>query len=196
MRKRSLFAIFTSLAVVAELAYAYASEAYLARVESSNLSHGTHYNTETMLKLLPKETYLKMIRNAEGTNLFRNLYANLRGGKIDILRDGDLSCTFFTSSILWHFRLLGEGPHANTVGFINDLEKSGWKKTDEPKEGDVLIWESQQGASGEEHPHNGFYLGGETAISSSDTKQTPVTHDLTFGGTRKITAIYTHQFLK
>lgn len=154
------------------------------------------------MQLLLRDTYLQMIKNSVGSNLFRNLYAEIDGTKRDILRDGNLSCNFFVSSILWHFKLLKEGPHANTVGFLRDLEASGWYKVEEPREGDVILWEPKLGISGETHPHTGFYIGNHRVITNNDTVRTPIEEDLTYGtnenGTpkRAITAIYTHPFLK
>jgi hypothetical protein len=141
-----------------------------------------------------KDTYLQMIQNSVGSKLFRNLYAEVDGQKKDILDDGNISCTFFVSSVLWHFKLLTEGPHANTPGFIRDLQKSGWSKTDTPKRGDLIKWESMMQKSGE-HPHWGFYLDEHTAISHVDSERTPTQHSIDFGGARKIEEIYTHPFL-
>ena len=147
------------------------------------------------MKLLHKDTYLAMIRGSVGSNTYRHLYAEIDGTKTDITRDGDLSCNFFVSGILWHFRLLEEGPHANTTGFLRDLEKSGWYKTDEPQEGDIVLWEKKLGKSGELHPHTGFYVGQGSVVTNSDGARTPVEADLSFGD-RAIEAIYTHKFLR
>ncbi len=148
------------------------------------------------MQLLPKDTYLQMIKNGVGSKLFRNLYADIDGVKTDILRDGDLSCNFFASLVLWHFRLLKEGPHANTPGFIRDLEGSGWTKTPTPHAGDIVLWSPKVGKSGELHPHTGFYIDENTAISNSDIERAPILHHLTFDNTRAIEAIYTHAFLQ
>ena len=152
------------------------------------------------MKLLSRDTYLAMIKNSVGSTLFRTLYAEVDGKKEDILKEGELSCTFFVSSILWHFRLLTEGPHANTPGLVRDLEKSGWVKTDVPTEGAVVIWEVMQQKSGP-HPHSGFYVNSDKAISHIDNTKTPQEHHNTFGTKpdgapqRRIIALYTHSFL-
>ncbi len=56
--------------------------------------------------LLPKESYLAMIKNSVGTNMFRNLYATSGGEVQDIVREGELSCAYFVSSILYIFKLV------------------------------------------------------------------------------------------
>lgn len=145
------------------------------------------------MQLLPKATYLSMIRNSVGATLFRNNYALVDGEQTDILKNGELSCAFFVSFLLRGFGLIKE-LHARTTGTIVDLEASGWRKTDTPHEGDVVVWEEQQQKSGV-YPHIGFYIDKESAISHRDTHYTPIVHSLTFNGTRKILAYYTHDFL-
>ncbi|MHB0865519.1 MAG: hypothetical protein ACYC1Y_01260 [Minisyncoccota bacterium] len=154
-------------------------------------------STPPLGAILQKESYLAMIRNAEGTHLFRNLYALVDGKKTDIVRGGDLSCAFFVSSILYFFHLLAT-PHATVAGLERDLLTSGWRTTTTPKPGDIIIWESLVLPSGETHAHTGFFLGGEKAVSNDSEAQAPVEHHLTFGvrpdgsPVRAITAVYTH----
>ncbi|MBU6491019.1 hypothetical protein KGQ25_02625 [Patescibacteria group bacterium] len=149
--------------------------------------------------ILQKESYIAMVRNAEGTRLFRNLYAAVDGKRTDIVRDGDLSCAFFVSSILCFFRLIAT-PHATVSGLVRDLESSGWRKTEIPMPGDIIVWEPLLLSSGETHPHIGFFLGGEKAVSNDSETQTPINHHVTFGarsdGTpvRAIVALYTRDF--
>ena len=143
------------------------------------------------MKLFLRDTYLAMIRNSVGSSLFRTLYAEVGGEKKDILRDGDLSCAFFVSSILHHFSLV-KGVHATVAGLTRDLEDSGWQVTTTPREGAVVIWAPEIQKSGEAHPHAGFYLSESEAISHSDVARTPVVHSLT---ARSISAMYTHEFL-
>lgn len=145
------------------------------------------------MQLVPKATYLSVIENAVGAKMFRHNYALVDGEQIDILQDGQLSCAFFVSFILRAFSLI-QTLHARTGGTIADMETSGWRTTDDPHTGDVVVWEEQQQKSGV-FPHLGFYIDETTAISHRDTQGTPAVHSLTFDGTRKITAYYTHDFL-
>lgn len=151
--------------------------------------------------LLPKESYLAMIRNSVGTNLFRNLYALVDGEKQDILKDGNLSCSFFVSSILHQFNLVAL-PHATVAGLERDMKSSGWQTTDTPKQGDIVVWEPiLQYSDDKEHAHVGFFIGNNDAISNSDQKKVPIKHHVTFGtrpngsSARAITVVYTHEFL-
>lgn len=145
------------------------------------------------MQLVPKATYLAMIRNSVGTTMFRNNYAIIDGAEKDILVNGQISCAFFASFILHGFGLI-ETLHTRTAGTVKDLEASGWRLTDTPREGDVIIWEAAQQRSGV-YPHIGFYIDERTAVSHWDKYCTPVTHGLLFENHEKIAAFYTHDFL-
>ncbi|MHB1163503.1 MAG: hypothetical protein ACYCZZ_03220 [Minisyncoccota bacterium] len=157
-------------------------------------------DTPPLGTILQKESYLAMIRNAEGTHLFRNLYATVDGDRQDILKDGQLSCAAFVSFVLHSFYLV-ETPHATVAGLERDLLNSGWHKVETPSPGDVLVWESKlQGDA--ETAHVGFYLGDDHAISNDWQMRVPAKHHMTFGShpdgtpSRAITAIYTSSFLE
>jgi hypothetical protein len=147
------------------------------------------------MELLIKDSYLAMIKNSVGSKLFRNLYANVDGKRIDILRDGDLSCALFVSVLLHHFNLI-ESPHATVTGLVRDMERSDWVETDIILPGAVVVWKPAVQKSGEQHAHIGFVLDKMTAVSHSDTEKAPVEHNLTFGTNgdgspkRAIVAIY------
>lgn len=157
-------------------------------------------NTPPLGNILQKESYLAMIKNAEGSNLFRNLYANIEGKSVDIVQDGKKSCTFFVSTVLYSFYLIAT-PHATVSGLEQDLVSSGWRKTETPNAGDVLVWEPIL-QSDTVTAHIGFYLGEDQAISNDWQTRLPIKHHITYGtksdGTpvRAITAIYTHDFTK
>ena len=51
-------------------------------------------------ELLKYESYLKMIKNSVGMRMFRNLYMEIDGKKIDVTHNGILSCSYFVSNIL------------------------------------------------------------------------------------------------
>lgn len=133
--------------------------------------------------LLPKESYLAMIRNSVGTNIFRNLYALVDGEKQDIVKDGDFSCAFFVSSILHQFNLVAL-PHATVAGLEKDLKSSGWKRVRIPRVGCVVVWEPK---------HIGFYIGGGKAISNDSRKGSPRVHPY---HNREVTALYWNTKLK
>lgn len=141
------------------------------------------------------KSYLKMIQNSIGSNMFRNLYAKVNGKERDILDNGSLSCAFFVSNILHHFELIRQ-PHATVEGLIQDMEKSGWKKSRKLKVGDVIIWEPVDfTGDGVKYAHVGFYMGTEKAISNDWKIGTPIKHHFTFGTKlgkpkRHIIAIY------
>lgn len=148
------------------------------------------------MELLVKESYLAMIQNSVGSKLFRNLYANVDGKRVDILRDGDLSCALFVSVLLHQFKLI-ESPHATVAGLLRDMERSEWISTDMIFPGAVVIWEEAIQKSGERHAHSGFALSKMSAVSHSDVERAPVEHHITFGTNkdgspkRKILATYT-----
>ena len=140
------------------------------------------------IKLLVFDSYLKMIKNSVGTKMFRNLYLEINGKKIDAIRDGNFSCAFFVSNILLIWGLISEG-HANVPSITKDMIKNGWKKIskEDIKPGDVIIWEKRLGTDGKMHYHNGFYIGNKKAISTDDKKRTPIIHKWDY---KKIIAVY------
>jgi hypothetical protein len=135
------------------------------------------------VRIILNESYIKTIKNSLGSNLFRNLYAHIDGKKIDILRNGNLSCANFVSTILHRFKLIKD-IHATVEGTIKDLERSGWQKIKKPKPGAILIWEARKFGSNNTHKHIGFYIGKNKAISTSSNsskKGQPTLHHWTFG---------------
>ena len=134
-------------------------------------------------------TYLAAIRNSIGSKQFRNLYAEVDGKRMDLTEDGRLACAFYVSWILLHFGFIKE-PHVTVDGTVKDLRANGWKDVEEPREGDVLVWEPTMDHD-PEHPHQhiGFYLGNGRAASNSSTLHEIVEHDWLYEGKRRIIAI-------
>ena len=134
-----------------------------------------------------------MIENsARGENwMFRNLFAEINGEQRDILENGGLSCAMTVSSILFLNKLIKD-LHANVSATEKDMIESGWFEIKEAKPGAVLFWEKKVGLDdGKMHGHNGFYIGGDMAISNdSRGKGFPHKHQYTYNGTRKIEKIY------
>lgn len=127
--------------------------------------------------------------------MWRNQYAKVNGERQDIIKDGQLACAFYVSTILVMFGLIKE-LHATVNGTVKDLEASGWKKVKKPKPGAVLAWEAITFDDGSVHKHIGFYIGQERAVSNSAEQGIPVEHDWLFNGSRKIETIYWHQKLR
>ncbi len=140
------------------------------------------------MKILFFENYLTMIRGSVGTNMFRNLYAEIEWAKKDITENGNLSCAFFVSSLLKILGLTKE-IHATVDGTVRDLLSSEWYEISEPKVGAVLVWEKVDFGENSFHKHIGFYMGENKAISNDAKIGNPQIHDYTFEGTRKIEKI-------
>lgn len=150
------------------------------------------------VQLLPRETYLAMIRNAVHSQQYRNCYALVDGKKKDITQDGKTSCAFFASSVLHRFGLI-QKPHITVPGTERDLVESGWKRIHKPILGCIIFWEMKKN-NDEQHGHIGFFVGTRKAISTSSSKGVVALHHWTFGTTkgkpkRKIVAMYGHPFL-
>ncbi len=133
------------------------------------------------------ETYIALIENSLGSKLFRTLIADVDGVRSNILRDGQLSCAIFVSSILMLIGLI-DRVHATVASTVAKLEQSGWKRVRVPKKGDVLVWEEKKFGD-EQHRHIGFYLGDELAVSQSSKRKVPVKHHWTNNGKRRIKLI-------
>ena len=135
------------------------------------------------------KSFIQLLHNSIGTNLFRNFYVKtVERGEFDAFDDGDNSCAFYVSAVLTIFNKLN-GIHGTIASTINDLQESGWDKVNEPKEGDVIVWEAQQFDDGLKE-HIGFSIGNGKAISISRVNKTPLEHSDTFGGKRKIISIF------
>ena len=148
------------------------------------------------------DTYIAVIKNSVGSKMFRNSYAKINGKKGDILKNGELSCAFFVSSVLAFFplfKLIKYPPHATVDGTVRDLEQSGWKSAKggsasggkKPKIGSVIVWEKNHNS----HKHIGFYIGNNKAISTSSKNGQPVIHHWAYEvkknkPVRKIEAIF------
>ncbi|MFH0987661.1 MAG: hypothetical protein V1841_02080 [Patescibacteria group bacterium] len=136
------------------------------------------------LKILLRDSYLGMIRNSEGTKMFRDFFGRVGKNKRNLAKEGRTSCALFVSSIIHHFKLIKE-PHLTVSGTLKDMKISGWLKTKNPLPGDVILWDKKNG-----HYHLGFCLGRDKAISNDREKGLPLSHNLTFGGKRKIKAFF------
>lgn len=141
-----------------------------------------------------RDTYLAMIKNSAGTKMFRNFYARVDGKKTDVMKNGDLSCAFFVSSLL-SILGLAETTHGTIESTIKDMKQSGWKSVKKLASGNIIVWEEKK-----EHEHIGFYIGNNKALSNSSTKKSPAIHHFTYGvknskPVRKIEAIYWHKKL-
>lgn len=127
-----------------------------------------------------------MIQNSPGSRLFRHSYMLVKGRKTDILKNGELSCSFFVSSLLSlspSLKLIQNPPHSTVVGTIKDMKRMGWKEAKKLRPGSVILWESlaKNGHVKSGNKHLGFYIGGNKAVSNSSKARTPIIHHVTFG---------------
>jgi len=131
--------------------------------------------------------------------MFRNIFVSEKGGKKDILENGENSCAYFVSSILKVFDLISS-PHATVEGAIKDILDNGWRTTKKLTPGNVVLWEEIECSDGS-HKHLGFFLEGDKVISNSHKKRMPLIHHLTYGNyqdgqsKRKIVKIFTHSLI-
>ena len=122
------------------------------------------------------------------------------GKKKDILKDGELSCASFVSSVLLMFGLIKKR-HATVKGTVKDMFRSGWQEIEKPKPGCVLVWEKRHVPGRSEHKHIGFYHNNKSALSNSHKQKSPQIHHLTYGTkkdglpVRKIEKIFWHKRL-
>ena len=90
------------------------------------------------MKLLTYKNYLEVIKKSEKSEMFRSLWVKDQGEEKDILKDGQIACAYYVSSILKIFDLISN-PHATVSGTVRDMINSGWRETNELKIGNVLI---------------------------------------------------------
>lgn len=156
--------------------------------------------TKSKLKILTYQNYLQMIKTSTGSRMFQQLYVLDNGKKKDILRNGELSCAYYVSSILKIFDLISR-PHATVKGTIEDIIKNGWRETKKLKPGNILIWQEKKFPDGSINQHIGFYFDKQKAISNNFKERMPLVHHFTYGQTklgqpkRKIIKILTHKII-
>ncbi len=153
------------------------------------------------IEILQKDTYISMIRNAPGTKMFRTLWARQPALPMtDLLGNGKRACAVFASVVLYLFGLVSS-KRATVESLERDIVASGWRKTEMPNVGDVIVWEPRR-QGGHVSVHIGFFIGCGQAVSNDWKSGTIKKHHVTYGvkkngdPVRRITAIYTHDFLK
>jgi len=152
-------------------------------------------------KVLNYQNYLQMIKDSQGSRMFRHLYILANKQKKDVLENGNLSCAYYVSSILKIFDLISE-PHTTVKKTLGDMLESGWRPTKKLTPGNVLVWQEKKFPNGAIHRHLGFCLGQNKAISNDYEKGIPLVRHFTFGQTktgqpkRKIAQILTHRIIK
>ena len=107
---------------------------------------------------LKKDSFIASINNSSGSNAYRQIYALINGKKTDILRNGELSCAYFVSSLLYSYKLIKD-VHATVSSTLGEIEKAQWKINKRPIIGNLLLWEAIRFPDGNMHKHLGFYLG-------------------------------------
>jgi hypothetical protein len=143
-----------------------------------------------MYKQDKRKTLLKLIENSVGTKLFRNNYFFVNGKSKDILKNGELSCSFYVSSIICLLNLI-KNIHTTVQGTIKDMEENGWYKIEKPRKGAVTLWDKNKRG----HYHLGFYWDKNKAVSNVSSKKSPNFHPLNYQG-RKILTFYYHKELE
>jgi len=122
-------------------------------------------------------SYMAAIKNSAGTKIFKNLYYNeIDGRVIDVLQNGNLSCAYYVTSILYHFKLIDE-MRLGVAETAEAMKRAGWKIIEKPVPGSVIVWEEKFfKSSGKSHMHIGFYLGKGKAMSNSSKGKSPLIH--------------------
>jgi hypothetical protein len=136
------------------------------------------------------KTLFKLIENSTGTKIFRNNYFFVDSKSRDLLRNGELSCAFYVSSILYLLKLIKD-IHTTVQGTIKDMEENGWYKIEKPKKGSVVLWDKNKTG----HYHLGFYWSKNRAVSNVSYKRSPQFHYINYQK-RKILAFYYHEELE
>jgi len=152
-----------------------------------------------------KDKLIESIKESQGSKDFRHYYIKKNEEWFDTSKNGRLSCAIFVSRKLAEFSGLVICPHATVESTVRDLEKSGWYKINEPKEGAVIVWEDILRSDEKMHSHIGFVLNQNLAISNNGAQGVPWQHHLTKFDEelgqgenvpeRKIKDIYWHKFL-
>ena len=150
---------------------------------------------KTMLskKITPliKDSYLAVIKNSLGSNIFRNFYIKLNEEKKDALENGKYACAFYVSAVLNMFNLIKNG-HCTVTSTLKDMKNSGWYKIKQPKIGCVIHWSLWDRGGGVPHEHLGFYIGHSWAVDTDLRTGQPAQRKFNY---RPIESFYWHKKL-
>jgi len=123
----------------------------------------------------PASNCVILAKNSIGSNMFRNVYFDVDGKKVDLAENGNFSCAVFVSYVLYLLKLVRD-VHITVDSTLKDMRNSGWVEICKPRPGCVLVWEEKDfGASGK-HRHLGFYVGEGKAVSNNPKKGFPTKH--------------------
>lgn len=167
------------------------------------------------LEFRKKETYLALIKNSIGSEMFSDLFFMNNSDEffesisphsiVNVSKSGQLSCPYYVSSILHLIGGVIDAPHATIGGTLRAMTARGWQEIS-PEEGlmpgDVVVWEKKAddglGHYADGHEHIGFILDKDTATSSSSRQKKIISHDPEFRNMgpdtkeRKIIKIFAH----
>ncbi len=150
---------------------------------------------DSNIEILKKETYLKVIENSVNSKIFNSLFVRFKdSGEVkDIMNDGEYSCAFFVSSILFLIGVLNK--HVATVQSLRKLieEDNKWKRVEvaQIEAGDVIFWDKIKYEDGSENAHVGFVLNKEEAVSTDYKQKMILQHKI---DERPITDIYRYSW--
>ncbi len=148
---------------------------------------------EEKLNIVLYKSYLAAIQNSIGSRMFRKLYMYDKDADrvVEVLQNGNLSCAYFVSSILHHFRLI-DNFFVNVEDTAAAMKAQGWQTIQKPVPGSVIVWNKVYfKKSKSRHGHIGFFVRPGRAISTSSRLGVPVIHNLRPNG-RKIVEILWH----
>ena len=123
--------------------------------------------------------------------MFNSIFVRYKdSGEVkDILGDGEYSCAFFVSSVLYLFQTISKS--VSTVKSLKELIDASdvWKSVSlgEIQSGDVIFWEKTKFDDGSENAHVGFVLNKEEAVSTDYKTKMVTRHPIK---SRSIDSIY------
>ena len=134
--------------------------------------------------------YIKAIQDSVNSKDYKNFFICRTNEKVDVLKNGQLSCAFFVSSILKRFNLIDHA-YCTVQTTIKKL-KAQWREIDlkDIQVGDIILWDKKKQGDTGSHFHLGFYVGNGKAISNSWYKKSPRKHAYNYNGRRKILKIF------
>jgi peptide deformylase len=132
-------------------------------------------------RIVPKN-YQCFIETLPGSSMWRHLYVtNQNGDEIDVTENGNKSCAYMVSSVLYIFKLIDE-PHATVKTTLEHMVEAGWEKVNKPTKGAIVRWEQ----------HMGFYLDNDFVISNNSDEGFVTRHGLIMNDGRRPLEFYIH----
>jgi len=121
------------------------------------------------------KTYLAFIKRSVGSPIWQEFYASVNGKVSEVTRGGNVSCSWYVTSVLKIFSLIST-VQITVHRALDEMERHVWKQIPRPRTGCVVLWAAKPAdpkrmkQDGKTYNamirHLGFYIGGGQTVTN------------------------------